>query len=67
MGKGNYFVILSLNYPSGSDATSFIFCCIELCILIVRLSRYRSTSFSAHSSFKLYSRVKDLVKAVIYS
>ena len=65
MGKGNYFVILSLNYPSGSDATSFIFCCIELCILIVRLSR--STSFSVHSSFKLYSRVKDLVKAVIYS
>ena len=65
MGKGNYFVILSLNYPSGCDATSFIFCCIELCILIVRLSR--STSFSAHSSFKLYSRVKDLVKAVIYS
>ena len=65
VGKGNYFVILCFNYPSGCDATSLIFCCIELCILIVRLSR--STSFSAHSPFKLYSRVKDLVKAVIYS
>ena len=53
------------DHPSSCDATSFIFCCIELSILIVRLSR--STSFSAHSLFKSYSRVKVSVTAVIYS